>query len=76
MVAVFVRDDDAVEPLDSMAERFQATQRFALAQARVNKNARGLGFNERQIARTSRRQNGYAYADCPPPKILEKTLWR
>ena len=50
VVAVFVRDDDAVEPLDSMAQRFEPPQRFALAQPRVHQHARSLGFDERQVA--------------------------
>ncbi len=50
-----------------MAEGFEAAQRFTLAEARVNEKAGVLGFEQGDIARTARRQNGYPDTDRPLP---------
>jgi hypothetical protein len=47
---MFVGNYDAVEFFDTVAERFQPTQSFALAQPRVHQHARGGGFNQREVA--------------------------
>jgi hypothetical protein len=53
MIAVFVGDDDAVEPVDSIRESREAPQRFALPQARIHQQARLGSLEQGAIARTA-----------------------
>src|SRR5579872_6236160 len=71
VVAMFVRDDDAVEAIQGMSQRGQAAQGFALSQARIHQQARLGSLEQGAIARTARRENAYAKADGSPPKKLQ-----
>ncbi len=53
VVGVLVRDDDAVEVVNRMAERFEAAKRFALAEAGVHEEAGILRFEQSDIARAA-----------------------
>jgi len=66
MIGVFVGDEDAVHPLGARAaEDFEPPQHFFFAEAGVNQESGALGFEQRGIARTSRRQNGDPKRDAP-----------
>src|SRR5579872_5289648 len=71
VVAMFVRDDDAVEAIQGMSQRGQAAQGFALSQARIHQQARLGSLEQGAIARTARRENAHAKADGSPPKKLQ-----
>jgi hypothetical protein len=67
VVRVFVGNQDSVKMLEGIFDCGQPRQRFAFAEAGIYKEAGALGFEQRKIARTSGRQNGYAQADRFPP---------
>jgi hypothetical protein len=53
VVAVFVGNNDAVEPVDFTANFGKASQRLFFAQPGVNQKPGPPGFDERAIARAS-----------------------
>ena len=69
MIAVFVGDDDAVEPVHLAADRGEAPQRFFFAKPRVHQQAGPLGFEQGAVARTSRSQDSDAQADTFPRRL-------
>src|ERR1700674_2189320 len=67
MVGVFVGDENAVHASRAGApERLESAQHLFFAEAGVNQESGALGFEQCGIARTSRRQNGYAKRDRVP----------
>jgi hypothetical protein len=64
---VFVGNQDSVKMVERIFDGGKPCQRFAFAEAGIYKEASALGFEQRQVARTSGRQNGYAQADRFPP---------
>lgn len=59
---MFVGDEDSIEIVDRFFDGGEAGQRFALAEAAVHQEAGALGFEQRDVARTTGRQNGNAQA--------------
>jgi hypothetical protein len=68
VVGVFVGDQDAIEAVEVFFDGGKARQSFALAQAGVHKEAGAFGFEQRDVARTSGRENGNAQADGDSPR--------
>jgi hypothetical protein len=74
VIGVLVGDQDGVEAVEVAFDGGEASQGFALAEAGVNENAGGFGFEQGDVARTARGENGDAQADKKAP---EKTkLWK
>jgi hypothetical protein len=67
VVRVFVRNEDGVEMLNIFFDGCEPCQRFALAQSGVHEEAGALGLEQRDVARTAGRQNGYPQADLRLP---------
>ena len=77
MVRVFVGNQDSVKMIEGFFDGRKPRQRFAFAEAGIYKEAGALGFEQRKIARTSGRQNGYAQADrFPLAAPSTPDLWR
>ena len=53
MIAVFVGNDDAVEPVDFTADCGKPPQRFFLAQPGIDQKPGPPGFDERAVARAA-----------------------
>ena len=53
MIAMFVRDHDAVESVDQALDCSQPPQRFFFAETRIHQETRPLGFEQRAIARAA-----------------------
>src|ERR1700739_2998633 len=68
VVGVFVGDQNRVETVDFFADSGKAGKSFALSKAGVNEDAGAVGFDQREIARTSGRKNGDAQADWSSPE--------
>lgn len=58
MVGVFVGDQDGVKVVKVCADGRESRQRFTFSQASVNKDASAFGLEQRQIARTTGREDG------------------
>jgi hypothetical protein len=67
VVGVFVGDQDGVEAIDFATDGGEARKGFAFAEAGVDENAGGLGFEQGEIARTAGRENGDAKTDGDAP---------
>ena len=67
MVGVFVSDQDGVEAIDFATDGGEAGKGFAFAEASVDENAGGLGFEQGEIARTAGREDGDAKTDGDAP---------
>ncbi len=67
MVGVFVSDQDGVEAIDFATDGGEAGEGFAFAEASVDENAGGLGFEQGEIARTAGREDGDAKTDGDAP---------
>jgi hypothetical protein len=70
MIGVLVGNQDAVEAVEFVFAGGEPRQGLAFAEAGVNQEARVLGFEQRAVARASRRQNGYAQSDEEPPSVF------
>jgi len=53
MIGMFVRDNDAVEPIDVSTYRGQAPQRFFFAEPRVHQKPGRARLEQRAIARAA-----------------------
>jgi hypothetical protein len=60
---VFVSDEDSIEAINFPTDGGQARQSFAFSEAGVNQDAGTIGFEQRQVARTTGRKNGNAQTD-------------
>jgi len=67
VVRVFVGDQDGIEPVEILFDGGEARQSFALAQPRVHEEAGAFGLEQRDVARTSGRENGNTQADGNAP---------
>src|ERR1700693_6655376 len=68
MIAVFVSDQDGVHMLGTLAaKRFEAPRHFLAAESGINQESGMACLEQRAVARTSRRQNGYTERDRFPP---------
>jgi hypothetical protein len=54
VVSVLVSDEDAVQPIQPSAQRFEPPPRFPARKPSIEQEARPLRFDERRIARASR----------------------
>ena len=72
MVGMFVRDDDAVEPLGGLFVHGKAAKGFALAEAGIDQETRLRRLDQRTVARAARRQDAYAKADAAPRFVPRK----
>ena len=75
MVGMLVGDQHGVEAVDVAFDGREAGEGFALAEAGVNEDAGGFGFEQRDVARTARGEDGDAQTDgasskCGPVKSL------
>ena len=69
MIRMFMADEDTVNFFGARAaESFKAPQHFFFTQAGVNEKSRAPRLKQGAIARTARRQNGYAKRDTLPPR--------
>src|SRR2546422_11530283 len=66
MIGVLVGNQDAVEAVELVFTGGEPRQGLAFAESGVNQEARVLGFEQRAVARASRRQNGDAQSDGWP----------
>ena len=64
VVGMFVGNQDAVDAFGTRAQGFQAPQRFAFSQSRVNQETGSLGFEQRSVARASGSQDGNSKTDA------------
>ncbi len=64
MVGMFVRDDNAVEPLGGLLVHGEPAKRFALAQAGIHQQTRLRCLDQRTVARAARGQDADAKADA------------
>jgi len=60
VVRMFMSDQDSVEVIEGLFDGGKPRQRVAFAKTGVYQEPGAFGFEQRQIARTSRRQYGYA----------------
>jgi hypothetical protein len=61
MIGMLVRNQDAVDVLGACAaEGFETPQHFLAAEANVNQESRLPAFEQRGVARTTRREDGNA----------------
>ncbi len=67
MIGVLVGDEDCVEMIEAALDGGKPSEGFAFAEPSIYKDAGAFGFEQREIARTARSQNGDAQADwkCP-----------
>jgi hypothetical protein len=72
VVRVFVSDQDGVEAIDFAADGGEASKGFAFAETGVNEDAGGLGFEQREIARTAGGEDGDAKTDGDAPGKRDK----
>jgi len=70
MIGVLVGNQDAVKAVEFVFAGGEPRQGLAFAESGVNQEARVLGFEQRAVARASRRQNGDAQSDEDPPAVF------
>lgn len=63
VVGVLVGDEDTVDVVDGSFDGGEAGEGFALAESSVHEEAGALRLEQRDVARTAGRQNGYPQAD-------------
>src|SRR5215469_1609107 len=68
VVGVLVGDEDGVEAIDVAFDGGEAGEGFALAEAGVNEDTGGFGFEQRDVARTAGGKDGDAKADEKAPE--------
>jgi len=73
VIGVLVGDQDGVEAVEVAFDGGEASQGFALAEAGVNENAGGFGFEQGDVARTAGGEDGDAQADEKAPE--KPKLW-
>ena len=72
MIGMLVGDENGVETIDFAADGGETGEGFAFAEAGVNEDAGGLGFEQGEIARTAGGEDGDAQTDeNSPGKTLE-----
>src|SRR6185295_7879819 len=64
MIAVFVGNDDAIDVPCGLFNQRKAAKSFFFAEPGIYQKARLRGFQQRTVARTSRRENAHADADA------------
>ena len=69
VIAVFVGNNDAVEPVDVAFDCGKAPQRFLLAKPCINQEPGPLRFEQRAVARASRSQYRNAQTDSFPQQV-------
>ena len=62
MVGMLVGDEDSIQLIESYFDSSQSRERFAFAEAAVHKEAGALRFEQCDVARTTRSQDGNAQA--------------
>jgi hypothetical protein len=72
VVGVFVGNEHGVETIDFAADGSEASKGFAFAESGVNEDAGGLGFEQREIARTAGGEDGDAKTDGDAPGKRDK----
>jgi hypothetical protein len=60
VVGMFVGDENSVDLIESNFAGGQPGKSFALAKSAINEEAGALSFEQRDVARTSGSQDGYA----------------
>jgi len=68
VVGVFVSDENGVEAVNVSLDGGETGESFAFAEACVDEDAGGFGFEQSEIARTAGSKNGDAQADWKYPK--------
>jgi hypothetical protein len=78
VIGVLVSDENGVETIDFAADGGEAGEGFAFAETGVNKDASGLGFEQREVARTARGEDGNAQTDgnAPEKKTRNTRPWK